>query len=332
MYLHFSESRDKIKKATKKIFLQFYLLCIEPLPTMPHPEQFCIFPGAPLRSHAVDNMQFSHHRIQCTGRSDLSHKQQVGSTKHVTVDCWVLRKQQLAQQLKYSICTQDCSTAIRQTEEGARLNWMYLWFPAHYLTAALWMKQQMGKNRSVLFYSYAKEFVLSASTRIICISSDKIPLILPYLVPVFFNTYISRACIKFLGPPHRLLDAEQALVALGVGHSHLPLQGLGHAFQFIYCVCSVPHNQFALWPQYTINLGKNCRQFASVNKQHRFSIWNTAGKQHRFSCKKHKACKHATCTYQRNLSNSTIHYCFLAELITSVRLNLWVSLVYIPEG
>ena len=134
------------------------------------------------------------------------------------------------------------------------------------------VKQQMGGNRCVLFYSYTKEFVLSASTRIIGISRGKIPLILPYLVTVFFNTYISRACVKFLGPPHRLLDAEQALVTLGVGHSHLPLQGLRHAFQFVYCVRSVPHNQFALWPQYTINLRKNCRQFASVNRQHRFSI------------------------------------------------------------
>ena len=154
----------------------------------------------------------------------------------------------------------------------------------------------------------------------------KIPLILPYLVTVLFNTYISRACIEFLGPPHRLLDAKQALVALGVGHSHLPLQGLGHAFQFVYCVRSVPHNQFALGPQYTINLGKNCHQFASVNKQHRFSIC----KHHRFHCKKHKACKHATCTCQRNMSNSTHenhYYCFLAELITLVGFNFWVPLV-----
>lgn len=79
--------------------------------------------------------------------------------------------------------------------------------------------------------------------------------------------YTSHAGFNLLGPPHRLLDAEQSLITLGVGHAHLPLQGFRHALQFSYCGSIIPHNQFAFWPQHPINLGKNCLQFAPVNKE-----------------------------------------------------------------
>jgi hypothetical protein len=80
--------RQKKRGGNKKILLQFYL-CIEPLPTMPHPVLFCIFPGGPLRSHAVDNMQSRTTESSVLGVVTCHAEQQVGSTKQVAVDLGV---------------------------------------------------------------------------------------------------------------------------------------------------------------------------------------------------------------------------------------------------
>lgn len=116
-YLHFSESRDKKKKkfnGSKKSDCNLNLT-IQPLPTVPHPEHFCSFPGAQLRSQAVDNFAVLHHRIQCTVRSHWSESGR-GSTKHVTVDCWVLSNN--LQNSSNTAEIPECSTATRQGERG----------------------------------------------------------------------------------------------------------------------------------------------------------------------------------------------------------------------
>jgi hypothetical protein len=131
------------------------LTATRPLPTVPHPEHFCIFPGAQLRSQAGGNLQ-----SRTTGSSVLHavagpRTAGRGSTKRVTV-----HRRLLSNNLHNSSNIaeiSDCPTAIRQSEEGS------YWTECNVPVISGTILQQRCRTTNwekidVLFYSYTEDF------------------------------------------------------------------------------------------------------------------------------------------------------------------------------